>query len=171
MRYPSGTSANYALRQASKQLCQGEARGSTNTPPRRQSGPGSRTLPTTTWATRRAAWRSHCQDIDHSRTKTKSPQNNDIFERFHKTVRNEFYRVAFRKKMYRSIDELKVDLDSWIKDYNEARPRQDAGASGKPRCRLSSMQCRWQRRNDRGIRSDAKTRPLNQAPAVRSSSS
>ena len=40
------------------------------------------------------------EDIDHSRTKTKSPQTNGICERFHKTVLNEFYRVAFRKKVY-----------------------------------------------------------------------
>ena len=37
------------------------------------------------------------EDIDHSRTKTKSPQTNGICERFHKTVLNEFYRVAFRR--------------------------------------------------------------------------
>ena len=42
------------------------------------------------------------EDIDHSRTKTKSPQTNGICERFHKTALNEFYRVAFRKKVYRS---------------------------------------------------------------------
>jgi transposase InsO family protein len=34
------------------------------------------------------------EDIDHSRTKTKSPQTNGVCERFHKTVLNEFYRVA-----------------------------------------------------------------------------
>jgi hypothetical protein len=50
------------------------------------------------------------EDIDHSRTKTKSPQTNGICERFHKPVLNEFYRVAFRKKVYRSIDELQADL-------------------------------------------------------------
>src|SRR3954454_14496746 len=33
------------------------------------------------------------EDVDHSRTKTKSPQTNGIVERFHKTVLNEFYRV------------------------------------------------------------------------------
>jgi transposase InsO family protein len=38
-------------------------------------------------------------------------QTNGICERFHKTVLNEFYRVAFRKKVYRSIDELRADLD------------------------------------------------------------
>jgi transposase InsO family protein len=43
------------------------------------------------------------EDIDHSRTKTKSPQTNGIVERFHKTVLNEFYRIAFRKKLYKSL--------------------------------------------------------------------
>ena len=57
------------------------------------------------------------EDIDHSRTKTKSPQTNGICERFHKTVLNEFYRVAFRKKVYRSIDELQADLDLWMREY------------------------------------------------------
>ena len=51
------------------------------------------------------------EDIDHSRTKTKSPQTNGICERFHKTMLDEFYRVAFRKKLYRSLAELQVDVD------------------------------------------------------------
>src|SRR6058998_2612244 len=71
------------------------------------------------------------EDIDHSRTKTKSPQTNGICERFHKTALNEFYRVAFRKKVYRSIDELQADLDAWIKEYNEARPHQGRWCFGK----------------------------------------
>jgi hypothetical protein len=33
-----------------------------------------------------------------------------------KTVLNEFYRVASRKKVYRSIDELQADLDVWIRE-------------------------------------------------------
>jgi hypothetical protein len=37
-------------------------------------------------------------------------------------VLNEFYGVAFRKKVYCSIDELQADLDAWIRDYNETRP-------------------------------------------------
>ena len=41
------------------------------------------------------------EDIDHSRTKTKSPQTNGICERFHDGL-NECYRVAFCKKVYRS---------------------------------------------------------------------
>ena len=44
---------------------------------------------------------------------------------------NEFYRIAFRKKVYRSIEELQADLDAWIKDYNEARPHQGGWCFGK----------------------------------------
>jgi transposase InsO family protein len=71
------------------------------------------------------------EDVDHSRTKTKSPQTNGIVERFHKTVLNEFYRVAFRRKIYRSIAELQEDLDAWVVDYNEQRPHQGRWCFGK----------------------------------------
>jgi transposase InsO family protein len=63
------------------------------------------------------------EDIDHTRTRMKSPQTNGICERFHKTLLDEFYRVAFRKKVYRSIEELQADLDEWMRHYNEARTR------------------------------------------------
>ena len=71
------------------------------------------------------------EDIDHSRTKTKSPQTNGICERFHKTVLNEFYRIAFRKKVYHSINELQADLDAWMCEYNEARPHQGRWCFGR----------------------------------------
>jgi transposase InsO family protein len=71
------------------------------------------------------------EDIDHSRTKARSPQTNGICERFHKTVLNEFYRVALRKKVYRSIAELQADLDDWTSEYNEARPHQGRWCFGK----------------------------------------
>src|SRR6266702_2736691 len=71
------------------------------------------------------------EDIDHSRTKTKSPQTNGICERFHKTALNEFYRVAFRKKVYHSLDELQTDLDVWLREYNESRPHQGRWCFGK----------------------------------------
>ncbi len=54
-----------------------------------------------------------------------------IVERFHKTVLDEFYRVAFRKKVYRTIEELQADLDAWIKGYNEERPHQGRWCYGK----------------------------------------
>ena len=71
------------------------------------------------------------EDIDHSRTKTKSPQTNGIVERFHKTVLDEFYRIAFRKKIYGSIADLQVDLDRWVQSYNEERPHQGRWCFGK----------------------------------------
>ena len=57
--------------------------------------------------------------------------NNGIVERFHKTVLNEFYRVAFRKRIYGSIAELQEDLDEWIRSYNENRPHQGRWCFGK----------------------------------------
>ena len=71
------------------------------------------------------------EDIDHSRTKTKSPQTNGICERFHRTVLEEFYRVAFRKKIYRTLEELQTDLDCWLEEYNERRPHQGRWCYGK----------------------------------------
>ena len=44
---------------------------------------------------------------------------------------NEFYRVAFRKKVYRSIAELQADLDVWVREYNESRPHQGRWCFGK----------------------------------------
>ena len=71
------------------------------------------------------------EDIDHSRTKAKSPQTNGICERFHRTVLDEFYRVAFRKKIYRAIEELQADLDAWMTEYNERRSHQGRWCFGK----------------------------------------
>ena len=71
------------------------------------------------------------EDIDHTRTKAKSPQTNGICERFHRTVLDEFYRVAFRKKIYRTIDELQADLDAWLVKYNERRTHQGRWCFGK----------------------------------------
>lgn len=71
------------------------------------------------------------ENIEHTRTKVKSPQTNGICERFHRTVLNEFYRVAFRKRVYNSIEELQVDLDAWLDEYNEQRSHQGRWCYGK----------------------------------------
>lgn len=71
------------------------------------------------------------EDIEHTRTKVKSPQTNGICERFHKTVLNEFCRVAFRRKIYASIEELQRDLDAWLIVYNEQRPHQGRWCYGR----------------------------------------
>jgi transposase InsO family protein len=71
------------------------------------------------------------ENIDHTKTKARSPQTNGICERFHKTVLQEFYQVAFRKKIYRTLEELQADLDLWIKQYNEQRPHSGKYCFGK----------------------------------------
>ena len=71
------------------------------------------------------------ESIDHTKTKAKSPQTNGICERFHKTILNEFYRIAFRKKIYSSLEELQKDLDEWIKWYNEERTHSGKYCFGK----------------------------------------
>ena len=71
------------------------------------------------------------ENIDHTRTRTKSPQTNGIVERFHKAMLDEFYRVAFRKKLYSAISELQTDLDAWLDDYNHNRTHQGRYCFGK----------------------------------------
>lgn len=61
------------------------------------------------------------EDIDHTKIKAKSPQTNGICERFNRTVKNEFYDIAFRKKIYSSLEQLQTDLDAWMLDYNTSR--------------------------------------------------
>src|SRR4051812_2931673 len=71
------------------------------------------------------------ENIDHSRTKTKHPQTNGICERFHKTMQDEFYSVAFRKKLYSSLEQLQTDLDIWLEEYNQRRPHSGKYCFGK----------------------------------------
>lgn len=71
------------------------------------------------------------EDIDHTRTKAKSPQTNGICERFHRTVQDEFYAIAFRKKIYPSLEELQKDLDEWLEWYNKERTHSGKYCYGK----------------------------------------
>jgi len=71
------------------------------------------------------------EDIDHSKTKARSPQTNGICERFHKTIQDEFYAVAFRKKIYHSLDEIQEDVDNWIEEYNTERTHSGKYCFGK----------------------------------------
>ena len=85
------------------------------------------------------------ENIDHSRTRAKSPQtgvpadrsssvgweSNGICERFHRTVQEEFYSVAFRKKLYSSLEELQLDLDRWLREYNQEREHSGKYCFGK----------------------------------------
>lgn len=61
-------------------------------------------------------------DIQHRRTKVNSPRTNGFVERFNRTVLDEFFRLALRKRVYTSLDQLQASLDAWLAFYNEERP-------------------------------------------------
>jgi transposase InsO family protein len=71
------------------------------------------------------------EDIDHTRTKARSPQTNGICERFHRTILDEFYKISFRKKLYGSLEELQTDLDEFLRYYNHERTHQGRWCFGK----------------------------------------
>ena len=71
------------------------------------------------------------EDIEHTKTKTRHPQTNGICERFHRTIQDEFYRIAFRRKIYNNIEELQADLDEWMQQYNSERPHSGKYCYGK----------------------------------------
>lgn len=70
-------------------------------------------------------------DIDHTKTKARSPQTNGICERFHKTLLQEFYQVTFRRKLYESLEALQQDLDEWMLYYNTQRCHQGKMCCGR----------------------------------------
>lgn len=71
------------------------------------------------------------EDIDHTKTKAKRPQTNGICERFHRTMQEEFYAIAFRKKLYNTLEALQSDIDQWIDFYNSERPHSGRYCFGK----------------------------------------
>ncbi|MDX1916567.1 MAG: integrase core domain-containing protein, partial [Rickettsiaceae bacterium] len=54
-----------------------------------------------------------------------------ICERFHKTMKQEFYDTAFRKKIYHTLDELQQDVDLWLGQYNNERSHSGKYCYGK----------------------------------------
>ena len=68
----------------------------------------------------------------------------NIVERFHKTMLDEFYRIAFRKKLYETIVDLQADLDLWTREFHETK---ESGASERPPCRPSLTRSRSRTKN------------------------
>lgn len=71
------------------------------------------------------------EGVDHSKTKVRHPQSNGICERLHRTMQDEFYALTFRRKLYHDLETLQIDLDEWIKYYNNERPHSGRYCFGK----------------------------------------
>ena len=70
-------------------------------------------------------------DIEHRTTRVATPRTNGFVERFNRTVLDEFFRTAFRKKLYESVDALQKDLDAWLHQYNHERPHRGYRNQGR----------------------------------------
>ena len=70
-------------------------------------------------------------DIEHRTTKVANPRTNGFVERFNRTVLDEFFRTAFRKKLFESLEELQKDLDEWLNYYNHKRPHRGYRNQGR----------------------------------------
>lgn len=87
-------------------------------------------------------------DIEHTKTKARSPQTNGICERFHKTILQEFYQVTFRKNLYSSLEQLQSDLDIWLNFYNNERTHQGKMCGGRtPMQTLLDGKAVWAQKN------------------------
>jgi len=73
----------------------------------------------------------HLNDIEHTRTKVRRPQTNGSVERLNQTIQEEFYKVAFRKKLYTSLEEIQTDLDEFMRWYNMERTNQGRYCQGR----------------------------------------
>ena len=71
------------------------------------------------------------EGIDHTKTQVRHPQTNGICERLHRTMQEEFYAIAFRKKLYDNLELLQKDLDTWVEYYNNERPHSGRYCFGK----------------------------------------
>lgn len=73
----------------------------------------------------------YLNDIEHSRTKARHPQTNGACERMNQIILDEFWQVAFRKRIYTTLEEIQTDLDAWILRYNEHRTNQGRHCDGR----------------------------------------
>ena len=89
-------------------------------------------------------------DIGHTITKAYPPQTNWICQRFQKTILEEFYQTAFRKKIYNTLEALQLDLDEWVRYYNDERTHQGKRVDGRtPMQTFLDSKRIWQEKVDR----------------------
>jgi len=73
----------------------------------------------------------HLNSLEHTRTKVRHPQTNGSVERLNQIIQDEFYAVAFRKKLYKTLEEVQADLDEFMVYYNDRRTNQGKYCQGR----------------------------------------
>jgi hypothetical protein len=73
----------------------------------------------------------YLNDIEHSKSKARHPQTNGCTEKLNQTILEEFYKVAFRKKFYQTLEEVQKDLDEYMREYNYERTNQGKRCQGR----------------------------------------
>lgn len=73
----------------------------------------------------------YLNDIEHTKTKARHPQTNGITEKLNQILLEEFWRVAFRKKVYRTLEEIQRDLDEYMNYFNNERTNQGKRCQGR----------------------------------------
>lgn len=73
----------------------------------------------------------HLNDIEHTYIKVRHPQTNGSVERLNQTIQEEFYSIAFRKKLYSTLEEIQADLDDFMNTYNADRTNQGKYCQGR----------------------------------------
>lgn len=73
----------------------------------------------------------YLNNIEHTKTKARHPQTNGCTEKLNQIIQNEFYSVAFRKKVYTTLEEIQNDLDSYMNEYNNERTNQGKRCLGR----------------------------------------
>lgn len=69
--------------------------------------------------------------IQHRKTRIATPKTNGFAERFNRTVKEEFFDMALRQKLYTSIEDLQKELDQWLKHLQLPTPPSRVSQHGK----------------------------------------
>ncbi len=78
-------------------------------------------------------------EIQHRLTKVRHPWTNGACERLNRTILEEFHQVAFRSKIYSSVEELNQDLQVFLSFYNTRRTHQGKRNLGRPPSQLFQL--------------------------------
>ncbi len=80
-------------------------------------------------------------DIRHRRAPIASLQTNGFVERFTRTVKEEFFAVALKRKLSTTIDEFQKDFEEWLIHYNTERPHLGFGYRNMGACPVQTVEC------------------------------